>query len=84
MEALAAKKAEGREDSPQGWLKKALNKRQREHIKVNYFKKGVLSLNIDSSSWLYSFTLQKESLFAKLSEFSGDIKEIRFRIGEIK
>ncbi|MEK6727410.1 MAG: DciA family protein [Candidatus Omnitrophota bacterium] len=83
MESLAAKKARGCEDDPQGWLKSVLTKGAREHIKINYFKKGVLSINVDSSSWLYSLTLQKEDILANLSKFSSDIKDIRFRIGEI-
>ena len=84
MESLVSKKTGDSNESPQGWLKKALTKRQLEHIKINYFKKGVLSINIDSSSWLYSLTLQKEELLAKLNKISNGVKEIRFRIGEVK
>lgn len=84
MDSLAAKKARDCEDSPQGWLKRVLTKGAREHIKLNYFKKGILSVNVDSSSWLYSLTLQKEEMLDNLGKFSNGIKDIRFRIGEIK
>ena len=84
MESLAAKKTRDCEDNPQGWLKRVLTKVEREHIKINYFKKGILSLNVDSSSWLYSLTLQKEETLANLGKFCSGIKDIRFRIGEIK
>ena len=84
MESLAAKKARDSRDNPQGWLKRVLTKGAREHIKINYFKNGILSVNVDSSSWLYSLTLQKEGILAKLGKFSSGIQDIRFRIGEIK
>lgn len=84
MESLAVKKTRDSADNPEGWLKKALTKKQCEHIKVNYFKKGILSINVDSSGWLYSLTLQKEDLLVKLGKFSSAIKDIRFRMGEVK
>jgi len=65
-------------------LKKALTKRELTHIKLNYFKKGILNLTVDSSSWLYNFNLHKRQLLAKLNEKSDWVKEIRFRIGEVK
>jgi len=71
-------------DEPQEWLKKVLTKKELGHIKFNYFRKGLLSLNVDSSSWLYSLNLQKESLLEKLKKCSSEIKEIRLRIGEVK
>lgn len=71
-------------NDPQALLKKALTKKAGEHIKFNYFKKGILNVNVDSSSWLYSLTLQKENLLDKLRKKSPAIKDIRFRIGEIK
>lgn len=84
MESLVFKKTGEPGDGPEGWLKKALTKRQLEHIKINYFKKGVLNINIDSSGWLYSLTLQKEEILAKLNKISSSVKDIRFRIGEVK
>jgi len=65
-------------------LKKALTKKELAHIKFNYFRKGTLSLRVDSSSWLYSLNLKKEGLLAKLSKKSREIKDIRLCIGEIK
>lgn len=83
MESLLSKKAGEPDGSPQDWLKKTLTKRQLEHIKINYFKKGVLSVNIDSSGWLYSLTLEKEQILARLKKNSSSVKDIRFRIGEV-
>lgn len=84
MQGLKRKKAGRGKDDPALWLKKALTKRELAHIKVNYFKKGVLGLNVDSSSWLYNFNLHKEALLAKLRKGSARVKDIRFRIGEVK
>jgi hypothetical protein len=84
MQDLFAKKACPGHDDPQELLKKVLTKKELGHIKINYFKKGVLGLFVDSSSWLYKFSLQKKELLDKLIQQSSEIKDIKFRIGEIK
>jgi len=84
MQDLAAKKIAGNKDNPEVVLKKTLTRKELKHIKLNYFRKGILGLYVDSSSWLYSFTLQKETLLQKLRRELVSIKDIRFRIGEIK
>lgn len=66
-------------------LKKTLTKREWEHIKFNYFSKGVLSLTVDSSVWLYQLSLKKEGLLLRLNQkYNSDIKDIRFSLGERK
>jgi len=70
--------------NPEGWLKKVLTKKELGHIKLHYFRKGILGLSVDSSVWMYSLNLKKDSLLKKLKECSQEIKEIRFSIGEIK
>ncbi len=67
---------------PEEVVKKILTKKEYGHIKFNYFKKGVLGLSVDSSSWLYSLNLKKEGLLQKLKTDMPDIKNIRFFIGE--
>lgn len=84
MEVLAGKKPAFSQGAPQEWLKKVLTKRQMEHIKLNNFKKGVLYIHTDSSSWLYSLSLQKQELLERLSKLSGSVKDIRFQLGGIK
>ena len=83
IEQLQVKKTGIRDDDPQVWLKKALTAKELKHIRFNYFRKGILSLYVDSSSWLYNLTLKKESLLLELNKKSSAIKDIRFRIGEI-
>ncbi|MCX5706618.1 MAG: DciA family protein [Candidatus Omnitrophica bacterium] len=80
---LVAKKAQS-DSSLESWLKKILTKKELGHIKLQYFRKGVVGLNVDSSSWLYTFNLKKEGLLASLKDKSSAVKTIRFRIGEVK
>jgi hypothetical protein len=81
---LTAKKGSFSKGSPEDWLKKTLTKRELEHIKFNYFRKGILGVKVDSSSWLYKFNLEKARILAKLRPFSQELKDIHFRIGEVK
>ncbi|MFH1457650.1 MAG: DciA family protein [Candidatus Omnitrophota bacterium] len=81
---LVAKKEGRGKDPVQAWLKKILTRRELEHIKFNYFKKGVLGIWVDSSTWLYALNLKKTDLLGKLRNVSSGIKDIRFRIGETK
>lgn len=83
MKELSAKKNASSDADWQQWLKKALTKKELGHIKVKYFSKGVLSLNVDSSSWLYALSLKKEELLTKLKKEHPAIKSINLRIGEI-
>jgi len=84
IQDLLAKKGDAKNNTPNAWLRKALTKKELGHIKFHYFRKGILGVIIDSSAWLYSLNLKKESLLNKLKNCSRDIKEIRFSIGDIK
>jgi hypothetical protein len=81
---LVAKKNLGADSGPERWLKNVLTKKELRHIKLHYFRKGILGLSVDSSVWMYALNLKKESLLKKLKEESQDVKEIRFSIGEVK
>ena len=83
MQAWDAKLGQPPKDNPEVILKKVLAKKEREHVKLNYFKKGILGVSVDSSTWLYYMSLQKEDLLAKLGKKSSAIKDIRFSLGEI-
>lgn len=62
-------------------LKKTLTKKEIGHIKFNYFKRGILNITVDSSSWLYQLSLSKDDLLARLRKKLKDIKDIRLRLG---
>ena len=84
MRNLSSKKTGSSGADPQEWLKKALTKKELGHIKVKYFSKGILGINVDSSVWLYMLNLKKGELLAQgQKEFLG-LKNINFRIGEVK
>jgi len=82
LRGLEAKQRPGAADNIEDLLKKVLAKKEKGHIKVKYFKKGTLSISVDSSSWLYHFSLQKEKMLAKMQKHQSTIKSIRFSIGE--
>ena len=84
MQGLAEKNSGGSPRGPEDWLKKALTKKELGHIKFHYFRKGVLGVRVDSSAWMYSLSLKKESLLSQLKKQAPDIKEMRFSIGDIK
>jgi hypothetical protein len=82
MRSLRAQGAQKKSRDPQGCLKKALTKRDLAHIKIQYFRGGVLGLGVDSSVWLYKFNLEKEKILESLRENLFTLKDIHFRLGE--
>lgn len=72
------------QDNPELALKKLLTRKESGHIKFRYFRKGILSFNVDSSSWLYHFNLKKEKLLSSLQAGLPALKEIRFYIGGLE
>ena len=84
IQGLVVKKGKTDVAYPEQVLKKILTKKEMGHIKFNYFKKGVLSINVDSSAWLYKLTLQKQDLLSRLKKKTELVKDIHFRIGDIR
>ncbi len=84
MRRIQPKKGNAGGIDPSRLLKKTLTKKELQHIKVNYLKRGVLCLSVDSSAWLFNFNLKKENLLARLNKVPAGIKEIRFFIGDTK
>jgi hypothetical protein len=83
MRSLSAKNTAGIDAVPEQWLKKALTKKELRHIKVKYFSKGILGLSVDSSAWLYMFSLKKGALLETLHKEHPGLKDLNFSIGEI-
>lgn len=84
MKRLKTKKRLARKEDLGTALKKVLTTQEKKHVKFSYFNKGVLALNVDSSSWLYHISLRKEKLINRLKKQTKTIKDIRFRIGETR
>jgi len=83
MQELSDKKSAPDKNNPQAWLENILTKKELRHIKVNYFKRGVLGILVDSSTWLYQLNLKKEHLLESVRQDGHNAQDIRFYIGEI-
>lgn len=84
IESLVQKKQDSPEEEWGSFLKKVLAKKELGHIRFNYFRKGILVLSVDSSSWLYALSLQKEKLLEKVRAKYSGLKDIRFYLGEMQ
>jgi len=84
LKTLRAKDAFTDKCDPETVLKNILTKRELGHIKVKYFKSGILYLAVDSSSWLYNFNLKKQVLQDGLRAKIPVVKEVRLRLGEVE
>lgn len=65
-------------------LNKFLTKSENRHIKFNNFKRGIITISVDSSNWLYHLNLKKDELLNNVRKEVKELKDIRFYIGEIK
>ena len=56
------------------------------HTKVSALEGGVLTVQVDNSSFLYELSLQREDIVKKLKKHlkKGDLKEIRFQLGKVQ
>lgn len=59
-------------------FKRNLTRQERLHIKCVSLRGGIITVNVDSSAWLYQLSQKKDALVGKL-----EIKDIRLRIGDI-
>ena len=73
------------EDITKIW-EKVVGEKASGHTLPVSFKRAGLVVNVDCSAWLYELTLEKQDILKKLEEYlkGKKIKDIRFRIGEIK
>jgi hypothetical protein len=78
----AQKKAASADDT-RLLLKQVFSAKERKHVCFGSFKKGILSIKVDSSPWLYQLTLQKRDLLSRARAVSCEVKDIRFSIGDM-
>ena len=64
----------------------AAGKAAASHSRPVSFRQATLLVHVDGSGWLYELTLKKKEILKKLEDdFKGKkLKDIRFRIGEVK
>lgn len=65
--------------------KEIAGKKAVRHTRLVTFKAGTLTVNVDSTSWLYELNICKPLLMRKMKKKLSDrpLKELRFRIGAI-
>ncbi len=82
---LSGKGRISEEDVVGAWTRAAGEKAAR-HTKPVSIRKGVMTVNVDNSGWLYELSVEKKELLNRLGgKIKGkQIKTLRFRIGEIK
>ena len=64
-------------------LTRGFSKKELGHIKIKYLRKGLLGVAVDSSAWLYYFSLYKAARLKKLQLLDPQIKDVRFHVGDI-
>jgi hypothetical protein len=84
LKDLETRKDRAAVSDPQQHFAKVFTKKELQHVALAYFRKGILAVTVDSSTWLYHLNLRKAQLLRQLTELSGEVKDIRFVIGEIK
>lgn len=82
---LAGQERLGEEEISWAW-KEAAGKAAARHSRPVSFRRAVLIVNVENSSWLYELTVRRRRIIAALEAALEDkkIKDIRFRIGDIK
>lgn len=85
IEGLSGKERLGEEEIASAW-RKAAGSAAAIHSRPVSFKRASLVVNVASSSWLYELTVRKKEIMKILeAELKGKkVKELRFRIGDIK
>ena len=73
-----------KEEIRQAW-QNAIEPKAISHTKPAAIKKNVLTIEVDSSTWLYILSLKKKNILESMKKTlgKGKVEDIRFRIGEI-
>lgn len=85
IKSLTGKERLSAEEIGAAW-QEAVGQAAAKHSRPVSFKKESLVVNIESSSWLYELTVRKKEILKTLERElkPKKIKELRFRIGDIK
>ncbi|MDP2940454.1 MAG: DUF721 domain-containing protein [Candidatus Omnitrophota bacterium] len=54
-----------------------------KHARPAGFKKGQLTINVDSPVWLFHLNFKRQEILAALQKEFNDLTTIKFRIGSI-
>lgn len=81
MRELKSKSGRSGKDGPERLLRAVLSREDLKHARFGYFKKGVLGIEVDSSSRLYLLTMRKETIMERLRKKTSVVRDVRFRLG---
>jgi predicted nucleic acid-binding Zn ribbon protein len=84
IKKLDTKTHGSRQEIVEAW-QKAVEPRAASHTRPVAIKKNILTIEVDSSTWLYFLSLKKKNIMENMKKAlsKGKIEDIRFRIGEI-
>lgn len=84
IEEIEIKNPDTKETILNAWLKVS-GKKAQEHSRPISIRKKVLTIEVDSSTWMYVLNLKKGTLIKNIQKELGKekIQNIRFRIGDI-
>lgn len=83
--AKIQKHGPGRKEKILNVWQKAVGEKAKAHSRPVTIKRKVLTVEVDSSTWLYTLNLKKKSILDYLKKELGEdkIKDVRFRMGDI-
>ncbi|MCX7926895.1 MAG: hypothetical protein N2606_01985 [Candidatus Omnitrophica bacterium] len=61
-------------------LKQVFSATEQKHLMLASWRQGVLELSVDSSVWLYYFSLHKEKFFLHLKQLIPNLQRLDFRL----
>lgn len=73
-----------KEDILKAW-QKVNEKKALAHTRPIVIRRKILTIEVDSSAWLYELNLKKKGLLTEMQKLLGKdkVEDIRFRMGEI-
>ena len=84
LKELETRKCQAAATDPAQHFSKVFAKKELQHIKLAYFRKGILAITVDSATWMYHLSMRKQDVLRRLIELSREVKDVRFVIGEIE
>lgn len=83
IQGLSGKKESEQQKLSSLWDRIASGK-NRQHTSISGYRDHVLTINVDSSAWLYQMNIMKGQLLAEIRKEDPDVEKISFRIGKVK
>lgn len=79
------KQGPGRQETIIAGWKKAAGEKAASHSRPVSIQRRVLTIEVDSSTWLYALNLKRASILKDMKKELSEhkIEDIRFRIGEV-